>query len=129
MPGLFALNERIVLAGDWRHGFFSLTPVGATNVGSIEIAHEREYRTNRKEHVIGRGDSGQKFYEKSYPNGIKVAKGEELAFFKLGSTVVLVFQAPEFEFEIKPGQKLRMGQRIGRVPGEEPLPAYAQPQP
>lgn len=34
---LFCLNERVALLGQWQHGFFSLTAVGATNVGSIRI--------------------------------------------------------------------------------------------
>lgn len=34
---LFCLNERVALTGQWQHGFFSLTAVGATNVGSIRI--------------------------------------------------------------------------------------------
>ena len=37
MPDLFALSERVLLGGYWEHGFFSLTAVGAYNVGSIEI--------------------------------------------------------------------------------------------
>uniref|UniRef100_A0A8C3SK49 phosphatidylserine decarboxylase n=1 Tax=Chelydra serpentina TaxID=8475 RepID=A0A8C3SK49_CHESE len=37
IPGLFCHNERVVLSGEWAHGFFSLTAVGATNVGSIRI--------------------------------------------------------------------------------------------
>ena len=32
---LFALNERVLYTGEWIHGFFSMTAVGATNVGSI----------------------------------------------------------------------------------------------
>ncbi|KAF1364592.1 phosphatidylserine decarboxylase [Lizonia empirigonia] len=46
MPGLFTLNERVVLLGRWRWGFFSYIPVGATNVGSIKINFDAELRTN-----------------------------------------------------------------------------------
>ena len=38
MPGLFSLNERTVLLGNWIHGFFSYTAVGAFNVGSIQLS-------------------------------------------------------------------------------------------
>lgn len=37
LPGLFALNERVFVSGAWKHGFFSLTAVGALNVGSIHM--------------------------------------------------------------------------------------------
>ncbi len=45
--------------------------------------------------------------------GIRVKKGERLGGFKLGSTVVLVFEAPSnFQFSILPGQKIQYGQSI-----------------
>jgi phosphatidylserine decarboxylase len=37
LSDLFVLNERVALLGRWRYGFFSMIPVGATNVGSIRV--------------------------------------------------------------------------------------------
>jgi phosphatidylserine decarboxylase len=41
LEGLFVLNERVALLGRWRHGFFSMIPVGATNVGSIIVNFDK----------------------------------------------------------------------------------------
>jgi phosphatidylserine decarboxylase len=41
LKGLFVLNERIIMLGQWRHGFFSMSAVGATNVGSIELTFDQ----------------------------------------------------------------------------------------
>lgn len=115
IKGLFALNERVALLGKWEHGFYSLIPVGATNVGSIALTIEEGFRTNLATHKVGRGDGNQNFYERIYAQPIKLAKGDEVAFFKLGSTVVLIFESPEFEWTIQPGQKIKLNETIGRV--------------
>ena len=44
--GLFHTNERVALFGVWRHGFFSMTAVGATAVGSIIINGDTLLNTN-----------------------------------------------------------------------------------
>lgn len=119
MPNLFVLNERVALLGYWKYGFFSMTPVGATNVGSIRLNFDEQLVTNvkRKRHT-----EPHTCYEATYKNannvlgGVPLEKGEEMGGFKLGSTVVLCFEAPSnFKFDIKVGDKVKMGQKLGEV--------------
>lgn len=37
IPEVLHINERVCYFGKWDHGFFSMTAVGATNVGSIKV--------------------------------------------------------------------------------------------
>ncbi|OMJ10528.1 Phosphatidylserine decarboxylase proenzyme 1, mitochondrial [Smittium culicis] len=47
-------------------------------------------------------------------NGIFYKKGCEIGGFKLGSTVVVVFEAPKtFKFDIQVGQKIKLGESLG----------------
>jgi phosphatidylserine decarboxylase len=41
-------NERVNLLGDWGHGFFGISFVGATNVGSIVLNFDESVVTNHK---------------------------------------------------------------------------------
>lgn len=142
LPGLFTLNERVVLLGRWRWGFFSFIPVGATNVGSIKINFDRELRTNSlttdtaadraAEDAVQRGEPWLGFTEATYERassvlrGHALKRGDEMGGFQLGSTVVLVFEAPAqnkssdgkqrgWEWKVQKGQRVKMGQALGCV--------------
>lgn len=123
LANLFVLNERVALLGRWTHGFFSMTPVGATNVGSILLNFDRELRTN----VRGRRPPPGTFMEAVYTHASKILHGkplrpgEEMGGFCLGSTIVLVFEAPkDFHFDLHAGQKVKVGQKLGDVrPSDE----------
>ncbi|KAF5629920.1 phosphatidylserine decarboxylase [Fusarium sp. NRRL 25303] len=142
LPGLFTLNERVVLLGRWRWGFFSYVPVGATNVGSIVINFDKELRTNSlltdtaadraAEEAAHRGEVYHGFAEATYEaaspvlRGHALRRGEEMGGFQLGSTIVLVFEAPSgktdennrhvgWDWAVQKGQKVKMGQALGRV--------------
>lgn len=180
LQGLFILNERVALLGYWKYGFFSMIPVGATNVGSIVVDFDKDLKTNDVyEHAIylsqkkekqqseesssdetspllsksptnntrddstlvnSESDSEAKsspasnsinaekrkrlkkntVYEATYTKaskllgGYPLTKGQQFGGFKLGSTVVLVFEAPDnFKFNLEVGQKVKVGQSLG----------------
>ena len=122
LPNLFLLNERVALLGRWRHGFFSMIPIGATNVGSIRINFDRNLRTNVRGSRRLTGTYSEATYNAASRilGGQPLATGEEMGGFLLGSTIVLVFEAPDhFHFDAKPGEKIRMGEALGDV-GDAP---------
>jgi len=116
LKNLFVLNERVALIGRWRYGFFSMTPVGATNVGSILINFDESLRTNTRHPTHPPHTFTEAVYTRAsaFLRGQPLAPGEEMGGFRLGSTIVMVFEAPEgFRFDVKPGAKVKVGQRMG----------------
>ncbi|KAK9459697.1 phosphatidylserine decarboxylase-domain-containing protein [Lipomyces oligophaga] len=121
LSGLFVLNERVALLGRWQHGFFSMTPVGATNVGSIKVHFDKDLKTNDPQHKH-RNTETPVCYEATYANaskllgGYPLEKGEQMGGFQLGSTVVLVFEAPRtFQFDVQAGQHVKVGEALGHI--------------
>lgn len=116
MPGLFCLNERALYIGKWKHGFFSFTAVGATNVGSVQIYIDEKLKTNKWVGLEVGTHRCKDYDELSLPKDTFLSKGELLGQFNMGSTIVLIFEAPrDFQFNLQPGQVVRMGQRLGCV--------------
>jgi len=119
LENLFVLNERVALLGRWKHGFFGMVPVGATNVGSIKINFDQALRTNLRGRPPPPGTYTEAVYSAASPilQGQPLTPAEEVGGFCLGSTIVLVFEAPnDFEFVVHAGQKVKVGQRLGDVP-------------
>lgn len=104
-PNVFVENERMVLSGQWKYGYFSMTAVAATNVGSIAILNEPV--KNRK--LL----ESEKF--ELYDEKMSFKPGDKVGEFRIGSTIVLIFEAPEdLQLFVEAGNKLRYGQSLVR---------------
>lgn len=92
MPRVLSRNTRLVTYLRHDAGVLGLVKVGAMNVSSIQYAL----------------DDGP-------PE--TVHKGEELAYFEFGSTVVLLMEKDMFfpDASFRQGASVRMGQRIGKL--------------
>ncbi|HEU4729609.1 MAG TPA: archaetidylserine decarboxylase [Kofleriaceae bacterium] len=113
--GLLARNERVVIrmnAGPLGH--VALVMVGASGVGNIRLAHGLTGPDGTTggpiDSALWRAAAEPRRVELS---GVSVARGDELGAFRLGSTVVLVFEPRQVELDGEVGQVLRFGQRIG----------------
>ena len=67
----------------------------------------------------GRAYPDSVFYDKNMcdcnSGGVPVSKGEMLGEFNLGSTIVLLFEAPDnFKFTVEDEQKVLFGEPIGQ---------------
>jgi phosphatidylserine decarboxylase len=108
--GLLARNERVVIrmnAGALGH--VALVMVGASGVGNIRIAPELGVAADARDSAAWRAAAEPRRVEL----GAAVKRGDELAAFQLGSTVVLVFEPGKVELAGEVGDTLRFGRRIG----------------
>ena len=48
--------------------------------------------------------------------GMRLGRGQKLGTFQMGSSIVLIFEAPqEFDFCVEPGNKVKYGQPLGHI--------------
>jgi phosphatidylserine decarboxylase len=108
VPGLFARNERVVCVFEGQRGPWLLVLVGATIVGSMATVwhgvvnpprpgYLREWRYDERE--------------------LRLARGEEMGRFLLGSTVVLLFAPGPWRFNPgwRPGGTIRVGEAMATL--------------
>lgn len=104
VPGLFARNERVVALFDTAKGKMAMVLVGATIVASIETIWAGAVTP----------PAGKKVMHWQYPkqglNAVSLQKGEEMGLFKLGSTVIMLFEPGMLAFDdVKPADTTRLG--------------------
>ncbi len=116
VPGLFARNERVVCIFETAFGPLALVLVGATIVGSMATVWHgvvnpprpgtlREWRYSDRE--------------------IRLAQGDEMGRFLLGSTVVMLWPKLPLRFSAQwqPGGAVRLGQVMAQRPATGVTPA------
>ena len=111
IEGLFAKNERAVAIFDTAAGPMALVFVGATIVGSIGITGIGIISPNKERRI--------KVTEFPAETAPTYAKGEEIGYFKLGSTVITIFgkKSVTLSPEQKSGSAVKMGTLMGYVAG------------
>jgi phosphatidylserine decarboxylase len=109
VPGLFARNERVVCLFDSAFGPFVLTLVGAMAVGSMQTVWHGLVNPPRP------GTLRDWRYDEQ---DIRLARGEEMGRFLLGSTVVMLFpkNVLRARADWTPGHSVRMGEAMAEAP-------------
>lgn len=100
---LLVRNERVVITIDaGRLGRVAIVMVGAAGVGNIALEYAPES-------VTWRAQGERRRIELDH----ELARGDELGAFRLGSTVVMVFEPKAVTLSGEVGQMMRFGERMG----------------
>lgn len=103
---LFVENERVILECITnKKKIIYLVFVGALNVGKMVFNFENTLTTNSKQRDIK---------EYIYDN-LTLKKGEEIGYFKMGSTVLLLAQKNTFDSNVKINQKVKFTDIVGHI--------------
>ncbi len=89
IPELFSVNERVCVEIKTDRGLVNVIFVGATNVGQIILTVDSEIHGNQL--VLSKS-----LFKENL--NIKVTKGQELGMFRMGSTVVMLYQKNTLDF-------------------------------
>jgi len=108
VPNLFARNERLICLFETTAGPMAMILVGAMIVASIHTVWAGEITPVTVKHA-------RTWHY--HPNYLSLSKGSEMGFFKLGSTVILLFGSEDITWHeaFQADSSVRMGESIGSV--------------
>lgn len=110
IPRLFARNERVVVTFETTMGTMAMVLVGAVIVGSIGTAWHGDLKRSRKLKT---------FTYSSQDTPAKILqKAEEMGYFKLGSTVILLFSGEKpisWCHGLQPQQSIKLGDSLAEL--------------
>lgn len=109
VPKLFARNERLVISFATKAGPMMMVMVGATIVGAIGTRWHGDVKRSRQ----------NKFFDYRQTTINKALRqGDEMGYFKLGSTVILLFANGEqvhWQEQLSAGSAIRFGEALGTI--------------
>lgn len=108
VPRLFARNERLITVFDTEIGKVAVILVGAMIVAGIETVWAGQIAPPTKNVIT--------LFEKN-PKETRLQKGDELGRFKLGSTVVMLFQKDKIRLNanLEAATPIRMGDKLAEI--------------
>lgn len=111
IPGLFAMNERVVAIFDTAFGPMAMVLVGAVIVDSINMAWHGLVTPNASSQVQRWQYDAANLKSPHF----HFAKGDEMGYFQLGSTVIVLFANPQLTWqqEIRAEATVKFGQLLG----------------
>ncbi|HLB41475.1 MAG TPA: archaetidylserine decarboxylase [Gammaproteobacteria bacterium] len=105
IPNLFSRNERLITIFHTHAGKMAVILIGAMIVGNIQTVWQTHPCREKK------------IVSKTYHNGITLLKGAELGYFKLGSTVILLYTENKTTWSpsLTTNSIVQLGQRLGNL--------------
>lgn len=102
VPSLFARNERVACYFDTPKGRMAVVFVGAMIVGSIHTSWARQIKSKQ-------------IKRETYQAPKQINKGDEIGFFTLGSTIILLFEKEMMHWDKHFGadSEIKLGTALG----------------
>lgn len=101
---VYCRNERIAIFGNSEYGKFCLILVGALMVGKVKLSFQCDLETNIK---------NANHIEMIFDEPVSISKGQELGYFEMGSTVVLLLENENLNNISKSkNEAIRMGESL-----------------